>query len=1465
MVLLSVGHDEYWSGGQRANVESARAAGVHLAFFSGNEVFWKTRWENGLGADGAPYRTLVSYKESHPGTRLDPLDPNVWTGSWRDPRYSVAPTLDGLPVADGGRPENGLTGTIFTVNSVPNQIAGISRMVPWADGKMRFCPNRNMATSSPTDRLRRLPGGPLGYECDKDLDNGARPAGLFHLSTTDVPTTEHIVDYGHNYGFAPATHHMTVYRHVSATNTPLGLVFSAGSIQFAWGVDNTHDGDLAPVPDARLQQATVNLFADMGVQPGSLRVGLLDATASGDTAPPASTIVSVLPASLQVGTPATISRTGQDFGVGDATSTPALLGALAGVEVSVDSGTTWHPATGREAWTYTWTPTAQGPTVIKTRAVDDSGNLETTASASNQLSVTVAPAGTPSCPCRIWTSPPTPVNPAANDAQPLELGVRFHVDISGSITALRFYKPAGDLGTHIGHLWSNGGVLLGTATFAETASGWQEGTLTAVAPLSGPVAVTANTTYVASFSTSSGRYGADTGYFAAKGQDNFPLHALRDGIDGRNGVFALDANVFPTRTSDSTNYWVDVVFNLAGIVIDTKPDTTPPTITGVTATTGPNNPATIHWTTNEPSSSRVDHGTAPDALNAIASDGSLVTTHNVILTALTPNTASYFRVQSVDGSVNSSTSPAITSRPASFAMPGAVLTDTTVADFNAGIAGVGYKVAPLGDGAVTLAPDFGSDFSGPALPPGWSTCLWSDGCIATGTGAVVGGGFLTVDGGRVSADALFSPDRALEFVAQFAADPFQHAGLGTTFAAPPWAMFSTNAGDGRLYARTHNGAIFTDQPIQPPLGAPANWNTIPHRFRIDWTASNVIYSIDGIQVAEHQIPITVQLRPIAASDFSAGSGTIVVDWLTMDPPYASPGTFISRVFDAGAAVSWGNLIWTSQTPIGTTLGMSVRTGNTLAADGNPDARWTPFAAVSTSGGPIGGGSRYIQYRAQLSTTDPAQTPVLPDVTIGYTTAATPTITWSNPAAITYGTPLGPTQLNATANTLGTFSYTPDSGVILGAGAGQTLSVTFTPADPVHYTTATKSVTINVLRATPTITWNNPADMTYGAALSATQLNATANVAGTFGYNPIAGTTLNAGAGQTLSVTFMPNDTANYIAASKDVAINVLKAPLTVTASNRTKTYGQAVTFAGTEFTTSGLVNGDTVTSVTLTSSGAAATATVAGSPYSIVPSAAIGTRLSNYSITYVNGALTVNAATLTVTAGNRTKTHRQAVTFAGTEFTTSGLVNGDTVTSVTLTTSGAAATATVVGSPYSIVPRAATGTGLGNYSITYVSGSLTVNAATLTVTASNRTKTYGQAVTFAGTEFTTSGLVNGDTVTSVTLTLSGAVATATVVGSPYSIAPSVAIGTRLCNYSITYVNGALTVNAATLTVTASNRTKTYGQAITFAGTEFTTSGLVNGDTVTSATLTSSGAAATATVVGSPYSIVPSAATGTGVR
>ena len=351
---------------------------------------------------------------------------------------------------------------------------------------------------------------------------------------------------------------------------------------------------------------------------------------------------------------------------------------------------------------------------------------------------------------------------------------------------------------------------------------------------------------------------------------------------------------------------------------------------------------------------------------------------------------------------------------------------------------------------------------------------------------------------------------------------------------------------------------------------------------------------------------------------------------------------------------------------------------------------------------------------------------------------------------------------------------------------------------------------------------------------------------------------------TITVTQGTLGSTNYVFQFVSGTLTVNPAALTVTASNRVKTYGQTVTFTGTEFAGSNLLNADAVSSVTLSSSGAAATAGVPGSPYAINAINAIGTGLGNYNITYQPGILTVNPAALTVIAESTNKTYGQTVTFTGTEFASSNLLNADAVSSVILSSSGAAATAGVPGSPYAINAINAIGTGLGNYNITYQPGILTVNPAALTVIAESTNKTYGQTVTFTGTEFASSNLLNADAVSSVILSSSGAAATAGVPGSPYAINAINAIGTGLGNYNITYQPGILTVNPAALTVIAESTNKTYGQTVTFTGTEFASSNLLNADAVSSVTLSSSGAAATAGVPGSPYAINAINATGTGL-
>jgi Domain of unknown function (DUF4082)/Bacterial Ig domain len=525
-MFMSVGHDEYWSGGQRANVEAARAAGTHLAFFSGNEVFWKTRWEPSIDGSGTSHRTLVTYKETHANQPIDPADPPTWTGTWRDPRFS--------PPADGGRPENALTGTIFTVNCCT-----YSMTVPAADGRMRFWRNTNIATQ-PAGGSVTLPNGTLGYEWDEDLDNGSRPPGLVRMSSTTVSGVDRIQDYGSTYGSGTATHRLTLYRASSGA-----LVFGAGTVQWSWGLDSNHDRGSAAA-DTRMQQATVNLLADMGVQPATLRPGLVAATQSSDATAPSSTITapaagSNLPAGRQV----TITGTAADTGGG----------VVGGVEVSVDGGATWHPATGRESWTYNWTPSGSGSVTVKTRAADDSGNLEAPGAG---VTVTVGGGGgTPTCPCSIWPDSATPAVPADPDAAAVEVGVKFRADTNGVIKGLRFYKGAGNTGTHVGHLWTANGTQLAAATFSnETASGWQEVTLAT------PVAVTANTTYVTSYYAPVGRYSVDDNFFTASGVDSPPLHALANGVDGGNGVYRYGSGGgFPTSTFAASNYSVDVVFS----------------------------------------------------------------------------------------------------------------------------------------------------------------------------------------------------------------------------------------------------------------------------------------------------------------------------------------------------------------------------------------------------------------------------------------------------------------------------------------------------------------------------------------------------------------------------------------------------------------------------------------------------------------------------------------------------------------------------------------------------------------------------------------------------------------------------------------------------------------------------------------------------------------------------------------
>ena len=447
-VFLSVGHDEYWSRDMRENVTAARDDGTNLAFFSGNEVYWKIRWEPSIDGSATPRRTLVCYKEgdlgeNQCGDKCDPL-PDVWTGLWRSGCE--------WDLADGCEPENSLTGQISWKDGTD------AITVPASYSHLPFWRNTSIAGLSP-EQSATLPYGTLGYEWDFEQYPDTYPARRLRMSET--------LSLGE-------IHHLSLYQAPSGAR-----VFGAGTVQWSWGLDSVHDrGNGAASTD--MQQATVNLFADMGVQPGTLQAGLTPTAALADADLPVSTIVfPVGGENIEVGSTVTVLGTASDTGGS----------GVALVEVSTDGGLTWLPANGLENWSFNYTPSAVGAATIRSRAMDADFNLETPGAG---VSVTVVPRA---CPCTIWTDATLPDVANVNDTNAVELGMKFRTSIDGYVTAIRFYKGSSNTGTHTGHLWdATSQALLASVTFTgETASGWQEATL------STPVAVTANTTYIVSY------------------------------------------------------------------------------------------------------------------------------------------------------------------------------------------------------------------------------------------------------------------------------------------------------------------------------------------------------------------------------------------------------------------------------------------------------------------------------------------------------------------------------------------------------------------------------------------------------------------------------------------------------------------------------------------------------------------------------------------------------------------------------------------------------------------------------------------------------------------------------------------------------------------------------------------------------------------------------------------------------
>ena len=342
------GHDEYWSGTQRANVEAARDEGVNLAFFSGNEVFWKTRGEPSI--DGSQHRRTAPWSATRrPTTTL---------------RRSSGPHAGRAP---GGIPGSARPVTAAGPRTPYRSVVRRQLRHHRHPGAAPSTPSCDSGATPPwrtwppaqTPRSARVPA--------RSATSGTRTpttASDLRACSTCPSTTSNSARGVHGLRHE---HQGQQQRHPPPDAVPraqrgTGLRRRDRPV----GMGARRQPATATATDPRMQQATVNLFADMGVQPYSLITGLTPATASTDTVAPTSTITSpAAGANIADGTRVTVTGTAADTG-----------GVVAGVEVSTDGGTTWHAATGTTSWSYSWVAHGNPTAAIKSRAVDDSGNVE---------------------------------------------------------------------------------------------------------------------------------------------------------------------------------------------------------------------------------------------------------------------------------------------------------------------------------------------------------------------------------------------------------------------------------------------------------------------------------------------------------------------------------------------------------------------------------------------------------------------------------------------------------------------------------------------------------------------------------------------------------------------------------------------------------------------------------------------------------------------------------------------------------------------------------------------------------------------------------------------------------------------------------------------------------------------------------------------------------------------------------
>jgi len=580
---------------------------------------------------------------------------------------------------------------------------------------------------------------------------------------------------------------------------------------------------------------------------------------------------------------------------------------------------------------------------------------------------------------------------------------------------------------------------------------------------------------------------------------------------------------------------------------------------------------------------------------------------------------------------------------------------------------------------------------------------------------------------------------------------------------------------------------------------------------IAWANPAAIFygtALSGTQLnATGSVPGTLVYSPAAGAVLSAGNQTLSVTLTPTDTSdYTAATASVTLVVNqVKPTITWAN-------PAAISYGTAL-SGTQLNAVGSVPGTLVYSPAAGTV---LTAGSQTLS--VTLTPTD----------TINYTSAtatvtqvvnqATPTITWANPAAISYGTPLSGTQLNATGSVPGTLIYSSAAGAVLSAGT-QTLSVTFTPTDATDYTTATGSVTLVVTQVKPTITWANPAAISYSTPLSGTQLNATGSVPGKLVYSPAAGAVLSVGS-DSLSVTLTPTDPTDYTPATATVTQVVNQDTPTIAWANPAAiSYGTAL--SGTQLNATGSVPG------TVAYSPAAGTVLTAGSH--ILSVTLTPTDTTDYTSATATVTQVVNQVTPTITWANPAAIS-YGTALSGTQLNATGSVPG------TLVYSPAAGTVLTVGShtlSVTLTPADTT-----DYTTATATVTIVVNMATSSTVLSTSATTIqvGQPVTFTAA-------VTGSSPTGTVQFKDGA----TNLGSPVTLsvgaaqlttsALTVGIHTITAVYSGDANNAASTSNMVTVVANPSTPTInwatpaaiTYGTAL--SATQLDASATFNGSSV----------------------------------